>query len=234
MLLCTYNEAGNLPRVVALLREHLPTADMLVVDDNSPDGTAELVTRLAESDPRLHLLRRVGKLGLGSAIQEGIEWCLQREYDFLINLDADLSHDPAVAPRLLEACCGSGPRAEVAVGSRYVQGGGFLGLAWHRRLISRLLNGYATRLLRLPVRDCSGSYRCYQTDSLRKIELQSLRCDGYGFLEEILVALHRQGTRLVEVPILFEPRTHGHSKLGWNDIVGVIRVVHRLAWHSVP
>ncbi len=228
VVLCTYNEADNLPKVFDQLEQVLPEADMLVVDDNSPDGTADVVRSRQESDGRYHLLLRSGKLGLGTALRDAMTWCLERDYDFLINLDADLSHDPARAPALLEACMQ--PGVEVTLGSRYVPGGGFPGLAWHRRLISWCLNGYATRLLGLPVSDCSGSYRCYRTGALRKIKLSQLTCTGYGFLEEILVALHRSGAHLNEVPIQFECRLNGQSKLSLSDVVGVFKVVHTLAW----
>ena len=233
VLLCTYNEAANLPRVFELLGQHLPTAEILVVDDNSPDGTAQVVDdlRAASSDrgPMVHLLRREGKLGLGTAIRDGLLWCLERDYDFVICMDADLSHNPTAAPQLLAVCTQVDTAVDVAVGSRYVPGGGFDGLAWHRRFISRALNGYATRLLRLPVKDCSGSYRCYRTATLRKLDFNQLTCVGYGFLEELLVALYRRGAVLVEVPIRFQNRTEGYSKLGLRDIWGAIRVIHRLA-----
>lgn len=249
VLLCTYNEAENLPTLFAQVAQHLPRADILVVDDNSPDGTAALVQAQAsfQKQPKdaavgnatgaqnesaaIYLLQRDGKYGLGTATRAGLKWCLERGYDFIINLDADLSHDPVYAPRLLAACTGGENIADVAVGSRYVHGGGGMrGLAFHRRWISRLLNVYATRLLGLPVKDCSGSYRCYRATSLRKLDFDRLVCPGYGFLEEILVALHRSGARLKEIPIEFLSRSQGQSKLGLSDAVGAVAVIHRLAF----
>lgn len=231
VLLCTYNELGNLPKMFALLGQFLPAAEVLVVDDNSPDGTGDFVRTTALENPKVHLVGRSGKLGLGTATRDGLRWGLERQFDFIINLDADLSHDPSNAPELLAACVG-GQRADVAVGSRYVPGGGFDGLAWHRRLISRVLNGYATRLLGLPIRDCSGSYRCYRATALSQLDMSQLTCTGYGFLEEILVALHRGGAKLVEVPIRFETRHHGESKLGMSDALGAIRVIHRMIFRK--
>lgn len=228
VMLCTYNERGNLPDMLNLLKEHLPEADVLVVDDNSPDGTAEVVKQFQELNPQVHLMQRAGKLGLGTAVRDGMRWCLERDYEFLLNLDADHSHNPASTPAMLEKC--QSPDVDVSIGSRYIEGGGFPGLAWHRVLISRCLNGYATRLLRLPVTDCSGSFRCYSTSALREIELDRLTCDGYGFLEEILVALHRTGARLSEVPIQFETRMTGKSKLSFKDIVGALSVIHKMAF----
>lgn len=232
VMLCTYNEVHNMPKMLDQLREHLPDADVLVVDDQSPDGTGDFVKTYAETDDRVHLLSRAGKLGLGTATRDGISWCLNQQldgndYQFLINLDADHSHDPAAAPKFLD--CVRQDHIDVAVGSRYIPGGGLQGLRWHRRIISRCLNFYATRLLRLPITDCSGSYRCYRTASLRKLDLGKLKCKGYGFLEEILVALHRSGANFGEVPIQFETRHLGESKLGFSDIVGAIRVIHELA-----
>ncbi len=239
VLLCTYNEAENLPELFEQLAEHLPTADILVVDDNSPDGTADWVrsrknyretpepTRLGSS---VYLLKRSGKHGLGTATREGLQWCLDRSYDFIVHMDADLSHAPQYAPQLLAACLDQPAARDVAVGSRYVAGGSLKGLPLHRRWMSRLLNGYATWMLGLPVKDCSGSYRCYRAAALRRLELQHLTCPGYGFLEELLVALHRDGARLVEVPIEFGERAGGQSKLGWSDAWGAVSVIHRLAF----
>ncbi len=256
MLLCTYNEAENLPKLLQQLAVHLPFADVLVVDDNSPDGTATVVqsqTRFAgtlrsvenakhlelhglhgtaaqNNSSAIYLLGRDGKHGLGTATRTGLQWCVQQPYDFVVNLDADLSHDPADAPRLLSACMAESPECDVAVGSRYIAGGGIQGLAVHRRVMSRLLNAYATRLLGLPIKDCSGSYRCYRASSLLGLDFDRLVCPGYGFLEEILVALHRRGAQLCEIPIEFRARSSGHSKLGISDAWGAMAVIHRLAW----
>jgi dolichol-phosphate mannosyltransferase len=259
VLLCTYNEAENLPELYLQLRKHLPHADILVVDDNSPDGTAACVQALpgfrrtietithnalpareqegargnfAEDEPAVFLLKRPGKQGLGTATRAGLQWCMAQSYDFVINLDADLSHAPEYAPILLSACTDEQPACDVAVGSRYVAGGGMRGLPFHRRWISRLLNTYATRLLHLPVKDCSGSFRCYRVTALQRLDFARLTCPGYGFLEEILVALHRSGAKLIELPIEFHARSQGHSKLGLSDAWGAISVIHRLAMRS--
>lgn len=226
ILLCTYNELGNLPELISALHREMPSADVLVVDDGSPDGTGGWVRKQSSTDQRLHLLQRPGKLGLGSATRDGIRWCLERPYEFMIQMDADWSHRPQDVPRLFQACGQSG--CDVAVGSRYLPGGGFRGIAWYRRWISWSLNRYATGLLRLPVTDCSGSFRCYRTSALRQLDWNSLHCEGYGFLEEILVSLHRRGHQFTEVPIWFEPRVEGSSKLSLRDAWGAIQVIHRL------
>lgn len=277
VLLCTYNEVENMPELFEQLGRYLPRADILVVDDSSPDGTAawvreqsnyreqataegqggnasrcadmELQSEAAEVvEPAIYLIQRGGKQGLGTATREGLQWCLDRSYDFIINLDADLSHPPQYAPYLLAACQGpptasvvaggdtagsavaeGAAACDVVIGSRYVTGGSSPGLPRHRRWISRLLNVYADWLLRLPVKDCSGSYRCYRAAALARIDLNELHCPGYGFLEELLVALHRSGARLAEYPIEFRARSGGHSKLGLSDAWGAIRVIHQLA-----
>lgn len=226
ILLCTYNEAKNLPILVAQVQAALPTADFLVVDDNSPDGTGDWLRQAAISNSHLYLLSRPGKLGLGSAICAGMQWALDRNYEFLINMDADLSHRPADTPRLLEACQRS--NCDVAVASRYLPGGGFTKIAVHRRLMSWSLNRYANWLLRLPLTDCSGSFRCYRTSALHRINLAMLSCTGYGFLEEILVALKDVGCTFQEVPIWFDARHMGRSKLGIRDAWGAIKLIHQL------
>lgn len=230
VVLCTYNEIGNLAKLFASLDEHIPDADVLVVDDHSPDGSAAWVEQRMSHNARTHLLLRSGKLGLGSALRDAIRWCLERGYDYMINLDADLSHDPASAPKLLDACLQKD--VDVAVGSRYVSGGGSPGLAPHRKLISRCLNLYATRLLKLPLTDCSGSFRCYRTRLLNRLNLNELTCSGYGFLEEILVSLKMRGARFTEVPIVFDCRYAGRSKLGLSDALGAIQVIHKLAFRA--
>lgn len=227
VVLCTYNELGNIPTMVQALHEHLPEADVLVVDDSSPDGTADWVRDTRENDSQLHLLQRPGKLGLGTALRDAIRWCLERNYDFLINLDADHSHDPASAPELLQKTVND--KLDMVAGTRYRAGGGSPGLAPHRKLISRCLNFYATRMLRLPLSDCSGSFRCYRVSKLRELDLAKLTCPGYGFLEEILVALRRRKAEFGEVPIVFDCRHAGESKLSFSDAVGAIQVIHRLA-----
>lgn len=231
VVLCTYNEIGNLPKMFELLRRHLPLADVLVVDDNSPDGTGQWVEEQSRTNDStnhsVHLLSRPGKLGLGTALRDAVKWCLDRDYDYLVNLDADLSHNPASAADMLSLAERDG--LDVVVGTRYRQGGDSPGLAWHRKIISRTLNWYATRLLRLPISDCSGSYRCYRVRKLAEVNLSELTCPGYGFLEEILSALKKQGATFGEVPIVFDCRYAGESKLGLSDALGAIRVIHSLA-----
>lgn len=234
VLLCTYNEFGNLPKVVEQISSQLQHADILVVDDNSPDGTGTWAEESKSTQPNLYTVRRAGKLGLGSATREGIVWALARQYDYLINFDADLSHNPADALRLLNACRDVSSMADVVIGSRYVAGGRTVGLSWMRSCASKLFNYYAINMLGLPIRDCSGSFRCYRTSKLRELNIAKLTCNGYGFLEEILFHLNRGGARFAELPITYEHRLSGASKLSARDALGAILVIHRLAfgWRS--
>jgi|GEM_PF-299341 len=228
VLLCTYNERLNLPTVLQGVWDTLPSADVLVIDDNSPDGTGQWAREAAALDSRINVIVRSGKLGLGSALRAGFQWALSRSYDFIINLDADQSHDPRAIDGLLQ-CAREQPDRRVAIGSRYVPGGASTGLSFPRQLISRMLNWYATRLLRLPMRDCSGSFRCYPTELLGRIDLQQLTCQGYGFLEEVLVHLSRAGAQFREIPITYHARGSGRSKLRLSDAWGALLVIHRLA-----
>ena len=233
VVLCTYNEVENLPKLFAQIDQHLPRAHRLVVDDNSPDGTSDWVLQRRNDElestgaSQTNLLKRAGKLGLGTALRDGIRWCLDRDFEFLVNLDADISHQPAAAPSMIELA--RTETHDVVVGTRYASGGSSPGLPFHRKIISRCLNSYALRILGLPITDCSGSYRCYRVSKLRELDLEQLTCPGYGFLEEILVALKRKKASFGEVPIAFDCRYAGESKLSLSDAFGAIQTIHRLA-----
>ncbi len=162
---------ANLPKAIETLQRVAPECDVLVVDDNSPDGTGKWATAEADKSNRMHVLVRAGKLGLGSALRDAIRWGLERDYDFLVNLDADLSHDPSKVPEFLALAKKEG--VDVVIGSRYIAGGGTEGLTFFRKLVSRGLNRYAASMLQLPVRDCSGSYRCYRVTKLRELPLDN-------------------------------------------------------------
>ena len=226
IVLCTYNEMANLPQVIEILLRVEPGCDVLLVDDNSPDGTGKWSAAEAKSSERINVLGRSSKLGLGSALRDAIRWCLERDYQFLVNLDADLSHDPSKVTDFLSIARAEG--VDIVIGSRYMAGGGTEGLSFFRKVMSRSLNRYAARKLQLPVRDCSGSYRCYRVSKLRQLSLDQLTCNGYGFLEEILVGLFRQGATLRETPITYHERHGGQSKLSWSDAMGAIAVIRKL------
>lgn len=225
--LATYNEIENLPRLVDEIFTILPSADIFVVDDNSPDGTGRWCDERASTEPRLRCLHREAKRGLGSATMEAMRFAVDRGYEKLVTMDSDLSHDAAHLPSLVEAS----QRADVVIGSRYCLGGAIDGWPLHRRLASRLLNGLTRTTLHLPVRDSSGSYRVYRISKLREIDLSSIQSSGYAYLEEILCLLHRGGATLAEVPITFRDRLAGRSKNGLPVIVDKLRTVSRL-WRT--
>jgi dolichol-phosphate mannosyltransferase len=222
--LCTYNERENLERLIPDIQSHAPDADILVIDDNSPDGTGRLVETLATRDPRIHLIARPGKLGLGTANVRSYEYAIEHGYDFLLNLDADFSHPPRFIPDL-RACM---DRADVAIGSRYVPGGGIVGWGLLRHIMSRGVNWYTRLLLRLEPRDCSGSFRFYRVSRLAELDFARIVAHGYAFQEEILYRLRRLGCRFVETPIVFEERRYGSSKINWREVLAALWVILRL------
>ncbi|RMG40901.1 MAG: polyprenol monophosphomannose synthase [Planctomycetota bacterium] len=223
--LCTYNERENLQRLLPEIRAVAPDAHVLIVDDNSPDGTGDFARQQAEADPVIHVIRREGKLGLGTATVAAMRFAIENDYRWLLNMDADFSHDPKFIPALTSAR----ERADVVIGSRYVPGGRIEGWPWWRHLMSRGINWYARTLLRLPVRDCSGAFRCYRTAVLARIDLSRIRARGYAFQEEILKRCRDVGARFVEVPIVFRDRRFGQSKIDWKESVTALWVILRLA-----
>ena len=215
---CTLNEAENIVELVSALRLAIPTSDVLIVDDNSPDGTSELVCKIQEQDTSVKLVVRKDEKGLGSAIRYAMEYAIKHGYTFFLNLDGDFSHDPVQLPLLLERARESND-VDVVIGSRYVAGGAIVGWPFHRKVMSRIVNGFATTFLRLPVSDCSGSMRCYRVTALDRVGMSNVRVNGYAVLEEILVSLHRQGSKMAEVPITFTERQRGKSKLTFSEAI---------------
>ncbi|HND53093.1 MAG TPA: polyprenol monophosphomannose synthase [Pirellulaceae bacterium] len=234
VITATYNEIENLPTLVDELFRHAPNVDLLVIDDNSPDGTGRWCDERAAVDPRVHCLHRSAKLGLGTAIVSGLQYAIDHDYDFVVNMDADLSHHPRHIPELLRAMQPEGgPPRDLVIGSRYVAGGRIENWPRRRRWMSRLVNAYARWLLRLPVKDCSGGYRCHRVSALRKIDFRSIRARGYAFLEELLWRLRRSGAELAEVPITFTDREHGRSKINLREALAALWFILRLGvWPS--
>lgn len=211
--LCTYNERANLPDLIPAIHSHAPQAHVLVVDDNSPDGTGVLADELAAADPRIRVLHRPAKEGLGVATVAGFRDALQHGYDLVLNMDADFSHPPATIPALIEAA----GRVDVAVASRYVPGGGVVGWGPQRHFMSRAINGYARLVLGLSTRDNSGSFRCYRAEALRRIALDRVRARGYAIQEELLFRCRQAGCTFEEVPFVFKDRERGESKISLRD-----------------
>jgi glycosyltransferase involved in cell wall biosynthesis len=215
----TYDERENLPALVERVFAALPGAEVLVVDDGSPDGTADLVRELAAGRPGLHLLERRGERGLGRAYVAGLARGLAAGYEVLGTMDADLSHDPAYLPAMLARMAdGKDSAADVVIGSRYVPGGGTVHWGLHRRLLSRLANRFAARLLGLRLRDLTSGFRLYRAQALAAIDLAAITSTGYSFLAELLYRLDAAGARIAESPIVFVDRREGRSKLSPAEI----------------
>jgi dolichol-phosphate mannosyltransferase len=223
IVLPTYNEAENIVEVLDRTREAVPEADVLVIDDGSPDGTADLAERWgAAHGGGLTVLRRPAKAGLGSAYRAGFTLGLGQGYDALIEMDSDLSHDPASLPALLNAV-DSG--ADLAIGSRYVPGGAIPDWPKHREYLSRSGSLYARIMLGLQVRDATSGFRCYAGPMLSRIDLDAISADGYGFQIEMAYAVARRGGRVVEVPISFTDRVRGTSKMSGRIVVEALVLV---------
>ena len=224
--MATYNERDNLVPLIREIHGVLPAADVLVIDDNSPDGTGKLADKLAAADPRIQVLHRAGKLGLGTAILAGMRYAQEHDYDLLVNVDADFSHHPRYLPALLAGM----DRHDVMIGSRYVPGGGTVNWPASRRLMSWGVNTLVRLLLRIRARDTSGGYRCYRVALLRRTNFERMLSYGYSFQEEALYRLGRAGGRVGETPIIFEDRRAGASKVNpWE----VLRSLSILCWLGV-
>lgn len=222
VVLPTYNEALNIAEVLTKVRAAVPDAEVLVVDDGSPDGTAELAEQLGAQLQQIEVLRRPEKAGLGSAYRAGFRIGLERGLDAMVEMDSDLSHDPAALPSLLAAIDDG---ADLVIGSRYVPGGSIPKWRLHRRLLSRWGNRYAAALLRLGVSDSTGGYRVYRATMLKAIDLDAVRADGYGFQIEMTYAVARAGGKIVEVPISFSDRLRGTSKMSGRIVVEAMVLV---------
>jgi dolichol-phosphate mannosyltransferase len=231
LVLPTFNEAENIERMLRAADAALAAASpdghrILVVDDSSPDGTGAIADRVAaQSDGRIAVLHRVHRTGLGDAYLAGFGEALDGGAGFVIEMDCDFSHDPNDLPRLLEA---ARDRCDLALGSRYVPGGGVTGWAWHRKLISRGGSAYARAVLGLKVRDLTGGFKCFRREVLEGIDLQTVRSHGYAFQVELTNRAIRRGFRVEEIPIVFKDREHGQSKMSAKIAFEAMLLVPRL------
>ena len=213
IIIATYNERENLPSLVEQLEQRLPDADLLVIDDGSPDGTGDWCDQRKSSDPRFSVIHRPGKMGLGSATVRGFSYGLERDYELLATMDADFSHEPKSLVELVEFLQADfAQEFGIAIGSRYVAGGGIENWPFFRHLSSRAVNLVARLLLDLKTRDNSGAFRVYRASTLEAIDVEKIESASFAYLEEILWRIRTQGIAMKELPITFRDREHGVSK----------------------
>lgn len=211
IILPTYNERHNLEPMTQAIWDILPAVHILVVDDQSPDGTGRLANALSKQDQRLFVLHRWKNRGLGRAYIDGFTWALQRDYQSVFEMDADFSHQPEHLPKFLNALLD----ADIVLGCRYMPGGGVKGWATHRQWLSKFGNFYAKRLLNLEYRDLTGGFKCFRRRALQQLDLQAITSNGYNFQVEVTYQAHQKGLRIKEVPIVFVEREQGVSKMNW-------------------
>jgi dolichol-phosphate mannosyltransferase len=217
----TYDERDNLEPITHAILAATPEVDVLVIDDSSPDGTGELADRLAAAEPRLHVLHRAAKQGLGKAYLAGFAWALQRGYPLVLEMDADFSHNPKYLPGMLEAA----READLVLGSRNVKGGGTVNWGLGRKVLSRGGSLYARTILGLGVRDLTGGFKCFRRQVLEAIDLSSVECSGYAFQIELTYRAVKKGFRVVELPIIFEDRRVGQSKMSRRIVLEAVSKV---------
>jgi len=220
----TYNERENIEPFLRAVRLAVPEADVLIVDDNSPDGTGAVADHLASEQGQIKVLHRPGKQGLGSAYREGFSIALAEGYDVVVSMDCDFSHDPEVIASLITATCEGD---DAVIGSRYIPGGGTVDWPTHRRLLSRWGNRYVGLLLGLGVHDCTSGFRAYRSVALRDIDPMSTTAEGYAFLTELVRRLTNHGYKVGEVPITFRDRERGTSKMSSRIIIESMLLVTR-------
>ncbi len=217
----TYDERENLAPMVEAILARAPAVEILVIDDNSPDGTGRLADEIAAREPRVHVLHRQGKEGLGKAYLAGFAWALARHYGLVLEMDCDFSHDPGHLPAMLAAATDH----DLVLGSRYVAGGGTVNWGLGRQLISRGGSLYARTILGLSVRDLTGGFKCFRREVLEGIDLPTVQCTGYAFQIELTYRAARRGFRIQEIPITFVDRRVGHSKMSRRIVLEAVRKV---------
>lgn len=222
----TYNEIENLEMIYRRITRVSKTCHILIIDDGSPDGTGEMADRLSLKDKRVKVFHRSGKLGLGTAVITGFYYALDKKYELIITIDADLSHDPAYIPQMLNLM----GEYDLVIGSRYVRDGGMVNWSIRRLLISMFANYMVKKILRIDQKDCSGGFKCYTAELLRKIRPDHIISKGYVFYVEILYRAIRAGARVKEIPIILVNREKGKSKLGMNEVIGYAVNIFLLRW----
>lgn len=220
----TYNESENIIRMIDAVHGIVPEAHVLVIDDGSPDGTARLVRERMTSDPRVHIIERAGKMGLGTAYCAGFAYALEHDYELIMEMDADFSHDPKDTRRLLEAVAD----CDLVIGSRYIQGVNVINWPMSRLLLSWFANLYTRVITGMPVADATGGFKCFRASVLRGIDLTKIRSNGYAFQIEMNYKAWRGGARIKEIPIVFTDRVSGVSKMSKNIVYEAAFLVWKL------
>ena len=209
IIIPTYNEIENLERLVGEVHTVVPHAHLLIIDDNSPDGTGDIADTLAANDERIFAEHRTGKLGLGTAYIHGFRWALSRSYEFVFEMDADFSHQPRFLPDFLSAASDH----DLVIGCRYMPGGGTENWTWSRKFISQGGNFYARTILGVPYTDLTGGFKCFRRKALEALDFDAILSVGYNFQIELTYRVHKKGLRIAQVPIIFPDRTAGESKM---------------------
>jgi dolichol-phosphate mannosyltransferase len=219
--LATYNERENVTPLIREIQQAIPSADVLVIDDNSPDGTGNVADKLAAANPSVHVLHRPGKQGLGTATLAAMRYAMDHDYDFMVNMDADFSHHPRYLPGVLAGM----KKNDIMIGSRYIKGGGTEMWPLSRRIMSWGVGTTVRLLMRIPARDTSGAFRCYRVSTLRETDLKNLWSKGYSFQQEVLYRCRKAGARIGETPIIFENRRAGTSKVNPREAIRSMAVI---------
>jgi dolichol-phosphate mannosyltransferase len=230
IIIPTYNEIENLRPLLEEVFSYVPATDILIIDDNSPDGTGKLANEIHERDSRVHVLHRSGKLGLGTAYIAGFKYAVAHGYDAAFEMDADFSHDPRYLPDFLKAI----EDADLVIGSRYIRGGGTPNWSLLRRIISGGGNIFARTVLGLTTRDCTAGYRCYRCNVLENIDLDAVQSRGYAFQVELVQRVRQQGFKIVEIPIIFLDRRVGKSKMSRKIFLEGFIYVLRTRFSGLP
>lgn len=230
IIIPTYNEYDNLRPLLETVFSYAPQSDILIVDDNSPDGTGQLADQFAAEDPRVHVLHRAGKLGLGTAYVAGFKYSIEHNYDAAFEMDADFSHDPKYLPDFLKAI----ENADLVIGSRYIPGGSTPNWSFGRRCISGCGNIFARFMLGIPVHDCTAGFRCYRREVLESIDLDTIQSQGYAFQVELAYRVMKQRYRITEIPITFMDRRVGKSKMSRKIVIEAFTFVIRARFGKVP
>lgn len=229
IIIPTYNELNNIQKLVPLLRSEYPHVDILVVDDNSPDGTGKKVLELADSDPQIHLIEREGKLGLGTAYVRGFKFALENGYEAAMEMDADFSHDPKEVKNFLKEIEDN----DLVIGSRYIKGVNVVNWPMSRLLLSYFANIYTKVITGMPIYDATGGYKCFRREVLESINLDKITSNGYSFQIEMNFKTWKKGFRVKEIPIIFVDRADGSSKMSKHIVYEAIFMVWKLRFASM-